>query len=127
MSITRQARTLYSDFAEYKELDRAPLTSIHNGTLVVFDSTALASLYQHPTHISDEILSVFSQLRGNAFLPHQSLKEFWATLDGASPVPLIAYALPWPLSRRLSPMRMTPRGAPCARWPTSWTTPSPRS
>ncbi len=90
MSITRQARTLYSDFAEYKELDRAPLTSIHNGTLVVFDSTALASLYQHPTHISDEILSVFSQLRGNAFLPHQSLKEFWATLDGASPVPAAA-------------------------------------
>ena len=45
MSITRQARTLYSDFVEYKELDRAPLTSIHPGILVAFDSTALASLY----------------------------------------------------------------------------------
>lgn len=90
MSITRQARTLYSDFVEYKELDRAPLTSIHPGILIAFDSTALASLYNYPTHISDEILRVYSQLRGHAFLPHQALKEFWAALDGASPVPAAA-------------------------------------
>lgn len=90
MPITRQARTLYSDFVEYKELDRAPLTSIHPGILVAFDSTALASLYNYPTHISDEILRAYSQLRGHAFLPHQALKEFWAALDGASPVPAAA-------------------------------------
>ena len=90
MSITRQARTLYSDFVEYKELDREPLTSIHPGILVAFDSTALASLYNYPTHVSDEILRAYSQLRGHAFLPHQALKEFWAALDGASPVPAAA-------------------------------------
>ena len=83
MSITRQARTLYSDFVEYKELDRAPLTSIHPGILVAFDSTALASLYNYPTHISDEILRVYSQLRGHAFLPHQALKEFWGEWKSA--------------------------------------------
>ncbi|MFW7407765.1 MAG: PIN-like domain-containing protein, partial [Rothia mucilaginosa] len=81
---------MYSDFVEYKELDRAPLTSIHPGILVAFDSTALASLYNYPTHISDEILRAYSQLRGHAFLPHQALKEFWAALDGASPVPAAA-------------------------------------
>lgn len=90
MSITRQTRTLYSDFVEYKELDRATLSSIHPGILVIFDSTALASLYQYPTRTSDEIIRAFSQLRGHVFLPHQALKEFWAALDGASPVPAAA-------------------------------------
>lgn len=128
MSITRQTRTLYSDFVEYKELDRATLSSIHPGILVIFDSTALASLYQYPTRTSDEIIRAFSQLRGHAFLPHQALKEFWAALDGASPVPAAAtvFAPPSRLSKRLSPKRRAHPGVPCVPSPTSWTTPSPR-
>ena len=121
MSITRQARTLYSDFVEYKELDRAPLTSIHPGILVAFDSTALACLYNYPTHISDEILRVYSQLRGHAFLPHQALKEFWAALDGASPVPApqTASAQRSRPSKKPFPKNATPPGARCVQSRTS--------
>ena len=110
MSITRQTRTLYSDFVEYKELDRATLSSIHPGILVIFDSTALASLYQYPARLSNEIIRAFSQLRGHAFLPHQALKEFWAALDGTSPYrqPQIVCAPPSHPSKRPSPKKTAP-------------------
>ena len=75
---------------------------------------ALASLYNYPTHISDEILRAYSQLRGHAFLPHQALKEFWAALDGASPVPAAAERVRSALASSRNPARRTQLPLECA-------------
>ena len=62
--------------------------------------------------------------------PHQALKEFWAALDGASPVPAAADRVRSALaSFKENPARRTatPPGARCVQLRTSWTTPSRRS
>lgn len=88
MSITRQTRTLYSDFVEYKELDRATLSSIHPGILVIFDSTALASLYQYPRLAPATKSSVLSRsCAATHSSPTRHSRNSGAALDGASPVP----------------------------------------
>ncbi len=68
---------LYDGFETYRTPSDADYSSLLTSGMVVVDTNVLLDLYRHNMQTRDVLLSVLGRLRGQLWVPHQVMAEFW--------------------------------------------------
>jgi hypothetical protein len=71
-------RGLYTEFAEYRDLDALEPANPTTGTIYAIDTNVLLNLYKFNKSTAREVLEALSRMSSTLFLPHHALFEFWS-------------------------------------------------
>lgn len=73
--------SIYSDFVEYKDLDVEDAREPVNGMIYAIDTNVLLSLYRYPRGTLESVIDALRKMSNVLFVPHQTMREFWALLE----------------------------------------------
>ncbi|MFT3660901.1 MAG: PIN-like domain-containing protein [Gordonia sp. (in: high G+C Gram-positive bacteria)] len=75
------AANIYTDFFEQSDPDLHNDVDTARAALYAIDTNILIDLYRYNEDTALQYLKALGAMRGNIFVPHQTIKEFWAVRD----------------------------------------------